>query len=61
MELEESYGRVRRRIKDPEKDTDSTKRPTESTNLNPWGFQSLNHQPKTRHGLDLGPLHLCPI
>ena len=54
MELEESYGRVRRRIKYTEKDTDSTKRPTESTNLNPWGSHSQNHQPKNIHWLDLG-------
>ena len=25
-----------------------------STNLDPWGSQSLNHQPKNIHGLNLG-------
>ena len=43
----------------------------ESTNLDPWGPQSLNDQPKNTHGLDLGlphtyvadvqlGLHVCP-
>jgi hypothetical protein len=33
--------------------------PTESTNLDPWGSQSLNHQPKNIHGLNLGlPFHM---
>jgi hypothetical protein len=27
---------------------------TESTNLDPCCFQSLNYQPKNMHGLDLG-------
>jgi hypothetical protein len=31
----------------------STGRPTESTNLDPWDFQGLNHQPKNIPGLDL--------
>ena len=26
-----------------------------STNLDPWGSQRLNHQPKNTHGLDLDP------
>jgi hypothetical protein len=30
----------------PEGDRNSTGRPTESTNLDPLGSQSLNHQPK---------------
>ena len=28
--------------------------PTDSTTLDPWGSQSLNHQPKNIDGLDLG-------
>ena len=37
----------------PEGDRNSTGRPTESTNLDPWGSQSLNHQPKNVvHWLD---------
>jgi hypothetical protein len=34
------------------------KRCTESTNLDPWGFLRLNHQPKSIHGLDLGLLNI---
>jgi hypothetical protein len=29
-------------------------RPTKPTNLDPWVSQSLNHQPKKIHRLDLG-------
>lgn len=37
----------------------STGRPTESTNLDPWGSQIVNHHPKNIHGLDLGlPAHM---
>jgi hypothetical protein len=53
MKLEDSYGRIRGRISSP------TGRPTESTNLNSWGSQSLNHQPKNIHGLAIGlPEHI---
>lgn len=38
MELRESYRRVGRRIEEPEEDTDSTGRPTELHNLDPWGL-----------------------
>ena len=42
-----------------EGDRNSTGRLTESTNLYPWGPQSLNHQPKNIHRLDLGlPAHM---
>lgn len=59
MELREAYGRVKRRIEGPKEYRDSTGRPTESTNLDPWGSQSLNHQPKNIHRLDLGlPTHM---
>jgi hypothetical protein len=53
VELEDSNGRIRGRIVDPEGDRNSTGRPTESTNLNSWGSQRLNHQPMNIHGLDL--------
>jgi hypothetical protein len=34
-------------------------RPTESTNLDPWGSQRWNHQVKNIHRLDLGlPAHM---
>ena len=51
---ENSYGRVGGRIVSPEGDKNSAGRPTELTNLDPWGSQSLNHQPKNIHGLNLG-------
>jgi hypothetical protein len=38
LKIEESYERVRRRIEGPEEDRDSTRRPTEPTNLDPWGL-----------------------
>jgi hypothetical protein len=46
MELGDSYGRIGRRIAGPEGDRNSTGRQTESTNLDPWGSQSLNHKPR---------------
>ena len=46
----------------PQKNTKSTGRPTESTNLGPWCSRSLNHQPKNIHGLNLGlPIHMQQI
>ena len=38
MELRKSYGRVGGRTEGPEKDRDSTGRPTESTILDLWGL-----------------------
>jgi len=43
----------------PKEDRGTTGRPIESTNLNPWGYQRLNHQPKSEYGLDLEPLNIC--
>jgi hypothetical protein len=37
----------------PQRDRKSMGRPIESTNLNPWGSQSLNQQPKNIYGVDL--------
>jgi hypothetical protein len=53
MELEDPCGKIGGRIAGPKGDMKSTGRPTESTNLDPWGSQSLN-QPKSMHRLDLG-------
>jgi hypothetical protein len=51
----DSYGRIGGRIAGPKRDRKSTGRPTESTNLDDyWSSQSLNHQTKSIHGLDLG-------
>ena len=47
MELRDSYGRIGGRIVGLKGDRNSTERPTESTNLDPWGSQRMNHQPKT--------------
>jgi hypothetical protein len=41
-------------IEGPKGDRNSTGRPTESSNLDPWSSQRTNHQPKSTHGLDLG-------
>jgi hypothetical protein len=49
-----SYGRRGGRITGLVKARNSTEIPTDSIKLDPWGFQSLNHQPKRTHGLDLG-------
>jgi hypothetical protein len=38
MDLRESYGRVGRRTEGHEEDRESTEKPTESTNLDSWGF-----------------------
>jgi hypothetical protein len=46
----ESYGRVRRKI--------DSGRPTESTNLDPWGLLETK-SPKGELWLDLGPMHIC--
>ena len=53
IELGDFYGRVGGRTEGPRGDKNSTGRPTESTNLDPWGSQRLNHQPKNIHELDL--------
>jgi hypothetical protein len=59
MELRDSYGKIGGRIAGPQGDRNSTGRPTDSTNPDSWGSQSLNHQPKYIHGvvLDL-PAHV---
>jgi hypothetical protein len=44
VELGSSYGRIEGRIVGPEGNKNSTGRPTESTNLDPWDSQRLNHQ-----------------
>jgi hypothetical protein len=38
MEFGDSYGRIRGKIVNSEEDRNSTGRPTESINMNPWGF-----------------------
>jgi hypothetical protein len=54
MERGNSYGRMEGRIAGSKGDRNSTGRPTVSTNLDPWGSQSLNHQLKSIHEQDLG-------
>jgi hypothetical protein len=53
MKLGDSYGRIGGRIMDPEGDRNSTGRLRESTNLDPWDSQVINHQPKNIYGPDL--------
>jgi hypothetical protein len=62
MMFEGSYRKVGKTIEGLEGDKDPTGRATESTYLDPWGSQKLNHQPKNIYGLDLGLLsytHIC--
>jgi hypothetical protein len=40
MEVGDSYGQIWGRIAGFERDRNSTGRPTESTNLDPWGSQT---------------------
>jgi hypothetical protein len=54
MKLEDFYRRVEGTIVGPKGNRNSTGRPTESANPDPWGCQSLNYQPKNIHRLDLG-------
>ena len=58
VELGDAYGRIGGRIMGPGGDRNSTGRPTKSTNLDPWGSHSLNHQPENIHRLNPGlPTH----
>jgi len=54
IELEDSYGRTGGRLAGPKKDRNFTERPIESTYLDHWGFENLNHKQKNIHRLDLG-------
>lgn len=59
MGLGESYRRVGRKTEGPEEERDCTVRSTESTNHDPCKLpESVNHQPKIEHRLDLGPLYI---
>ena len=52
--MEGSYEKVGGRIKDPEGNRNSTGRPTESTNLDPWGL-SETEPPTKEAGPQAGP------
>ena len=60
MELRDSYGRVggREGLLGLKGDRNSTRRPTESTNLDLVGFRRLNYQPKSIHELDPGSSYI---
>jgi hypothetical protein len=45
-----SYGRVWGRIMGPEEDSDSTGKPTKSTNLDPWGCPETESSTKELAG-----------
>ena len=52
------FWKNRKKDSGPEGDRNSTGRQIDSTNLDCWGSQRLNHQPKSIHGLHLGlPAH----
>jgi len=57
MELGNSYGRAGRIIESSEGDRNSTGGPTKSTNLDPWGFQRLNHQTEYTWAGPRHPVH----
>ena len=54
-----SLTRDQKNRKDEDGSKDTTERPTESTIPGPGASQSLNHQPKSVQGLDLGLPHIC--
>jgi hypothetical protein len=59
MELGNSYGRTGG-IEGPEGDRNSTGRPAEPTNLDPWELPES--EPKNNHGLNLGlPMQMCSL
>jgi hypothetical protein len=54
MELGDTYRKIGGRIVGSKGAINSTGRSAEANNLDPWGSQGLNYQPKTIHGWDLG-------
>ena len=54
MELGDFHRKLEGKISGPREDRNSAGRPTKSTNLDSWGSESLNHQPKNINGQDLG-------
>jgi hypothetical protein len=47
VDVAKYYGRIGGRIVGPKEDRKSIGRPTESSNLDPWGSQRLKPKPKT--------------
>ena len=56
MELQESCRRLGGKIEEPEKDMDSKRRPTESTNLDLWGLPETEPPTKKHTGAGSKPL-----
>jgi hypothetical protein len=57
--VENSFRKIEGTIVGQNGDKGSSGIPIESTNLDPWGTQSLNLQPYNKHRLDLGlPAHV---
>jgi len=50
MQLGDSYGRIGGRIAGPDGDRNSTRRPTKSSNLDPWSSQRLSTSQRTYTG-----------
>ena len=59
-ELRNSYWRVRERIEDPEGERNSTRRPTESTTLDPWQLSETEPPTKEHKRAELRP-HLIGL
>jgi hypothetical protein len=57
-ELKESCGSVSGSTVGAKEVKDSTRRPTESTNLDHWVLTEIE-PPTKEHGLDLDPIHIC--
>jgi hypothetical protein len=59
MELEDSYGTIEGRFVGPEGHKNSTGRPAESTNLDPWGSPAANQPTKKHTRAGPRPPHSC--
>jgi hypothetical protein len=58
-EVRDSFGRVERRIEVLEGDKNSIGRPTESTNLDPWGLSETEPPTKEHTLVGLRPQNIC--
>jgi hypothetical protein len=59
VKLREFYGRVGGRTERPEDDRDFTEKPTESTNLDPWGLPET--ESPTKEQAQAGPRSLAHV
>ena len=61
MELGNSYGRIEERTVGPERDRNSTGRPTESTNLDPWRLSETEPTTKEHVQNRPKPPYICVL